>query len=86
VAFKAKVALVAVREDQTLAQFAQRFDVNPSQITTWKKQLLTGATGVFELKATACDGEAKAAELYEDRRADNGARFFEHGFSRLDLR
>ncbi len=41
-AFKAKVALAPVKSDQTLAQLAERFDVHPNQITTWKGQLLDG--------------------------------------------
>ena len=46
-AFKAKVALAAVKGDRTLAELAQQFDVHPNQITTWKNQLLDGAAGVF---------------------------------------
>ena len=46
-AFKAKVALAAVKGDRTLAQLAERFDVHPNQITTWKDQLLEGASNVF---------------------------------------
>jgi transposase-like protein len=46
-AFKAKVALAAVRGDRTLAQLAEQFDVHPNQITSWKAQLEGGAADVF---------------------------------------
>ena len=46
-AFKAKVALAAVRGEKTLAELSQQFDVHPNQITQWRSQLLDGAAGVF---------------------------------------
>jgi transposase-like protein len=46
-AFKAKVALAAIKGDRTLAQLAEQFDVHPNQITTWKAQLEEGAADVF---------------------------------------
>ena len=46
-AFKAKVALAAVKGDRTLAQVAEQFDVHPNQVTSWKAQLEGGAAGVF---------------------------------------
>lgn len=46
-AFKAKVALAAVRGDRTLAELAQQFDVHPNQVTEWKRQLQERAADVF---------------------------------------
>jgi transposase-like protein len=56
-AFKAKVALAAIKGDQTLVQLAERFDVHPNQITQWKTQLLEGASDVF-----STPGERRGAE------------------------
>jgi transposase len=50
-AFKAKVALDAIRSDKTLAELAKLHDVHPNQITDWKNQLLKGAANVFGAEA-----------------------------------
>jgi len=47
-AFKAKVALAAIKGEKTMSELAQQFDVHPNQIKQWKDQLLAGATGVFD--------------------------------------
>jgi len=46
-AFKAKVALAAIRGDRTLGEFAQERDFHPNQIADWKNQLLERAAEVF---------------------------------------
>lgn len=47
-AFKAKVAIAAIKGDRTIQQLADQFDIHVSQITTWKDQLQAGAVEVFE--------------------------------------
>ena len=69
-AFKAKVALAAVKGDKTLAELAQLFDVHPNQITQWKGQLLEGAANVFgqdksEAKEAGVDLKALHAKIGE---------------------
>ena len=52
-AFKAKVALAAIKGDRTLAELAEQFDVHPNQITTWKAQLESGAADIFGSNGSA---------------------------------
>ena len=54
-AFKAKVALAAIKGAKTLAELAKLFDVHPHQITAWKAQLQEGAAGVFGTSPAAAE-------------------------------
>jgi transposase-like protein len=68
-AFKAKVALAAVKEVETVSQLASRHKVHPTQVHSWKKQLLAGAEGVFQngsgRKKSGSEEECSSSELYE---------------------
>lgn len=46
-AFKAKVAIAAIKGDQTFSELAKRFDVHPNQIAQWRAQLIESAAGAF---------------------------------------
>lgn len=48
--FKAKVALAAVKGDQTTSELADRFEIHPTLVSQWKRELLDNATSVFEGK------------------------------------
>jgi transposase-like protein len=56
-AFKAKVALEALKEEQTLVELSQRFGIHQNLITKWKKQLLDNAQEVF------ADGKSRETEV-----------------------
>ena len=68
--FKAKVALEAVKEHRTINELAQKHKLHATQINLWKKQLIDGASVVFEngcgaKSREAASNEPQVAELYE---------------------
>ena len=57
--FKAKVALEAIKGDQTLVELAERFQVHPNQIAEWKKQLLDRASEIFDKGKPSSESDVK---------------------------
>ena len=65
--FKAKVALEAAREDKTVAQLSSQYDLHPTVINNWKRQLLEGASDLFESgrkKKAEKDTQEQVKDLY----------------------
>ena len=75
-AFKARVALDAVKGEETVAQLAVRYEVHPGQIQAWKKALTEGAAGVFgngQYQKAKSDAALVAPVVPGDRPVEGGA-------------
>lgn len=63
-AFKAQVALAAIRERETLSELSKRFGVHPTVITRWKKEFLERSSEIFETQAPDTAYEKEKEKLY----------------------
>ena len=78
-ALKAKIALEALREQATVSDLAQRYQVHPNQIYVWKKQLQEQAARAFDAKL-GHEAEARAAREIERLHAKIGELTIENDF------
>jgi transposase len=78
-ALKAKIALEALREQATVADLAQRYQVHPNQVYAWKKQLQEHAARAFDLKVGQ-EAEAQAEREIERLHAKIGKLTIENDF------
>lgn len=62
--FKAKVAIEAIKEQQTIHELAVKYELHSTQINTWKKEFLANAESVFTTEKLPLKDESKEKELY----------------------
>ncbi len=62
--FKAKVALEAIKDQLTLQDIASKFDIHPTQISTWKREFIENSSKAFESKSKEEDTDKEKSVLY----------------------
>ncbi len=73
--FKAKVAIEALKEQQTLQELAHKYEVHPNQISSWKQEFLQNSASVFTKGKKKEESDRFLQALRRDRQAEGGDRF-----------
>mgnify|MGYP001045993931 CR=1 FL=1 len=63
-AFKARVALEAIKERETLAELSKRLDIHPNMISKWKQEFIERSSEIFNTKAPEINFEAERDRLF----------------------
>jgi transposase len=63
-AFKAQVAIAAIKERETIAELAKRFEVHPHMISKWKQEFIERSAEIFETPAPEANSEAEKERLF----------------------
>jgi putative transposase len=63
--FKSRIVLEALKEQKTVAQIASSYEVHPTQIFQWKKEVLEGLPKIFSAKKTGEPQDKEVSKLYE---------------------
>lgn len=64
-AFKAKVAIEALKERMTIQELSSKFEIHPNQISTWKNEFISNASSVFENKSSKAEPEVEREKLFK---------------------
>ena len=64
-AFKAKVAIEALKERETLSDLARRFELHPQQISDWKREFVKRSSEIFSNKSPDLESELREKRLYD---------------------
>lgn len=64
-AFKAQVAIEAIKEQETLSELAKRFEVHPQMISNWKREFIARGAEIFSTKAPDEESAKREKALYE---------------------